>query len=81
MARKKPRKKTSIRAKRRTATLKVQDQFVRREHTHRIGQAERALMSQASNADAPAVVPAAFKPVTNARDPTPLQLVVDVARD
>jgi hypothetical protein len=30
MARKKPRKKTSVRAKRRGAVLKTQDQFVRR---------------------------------------------------
>ena len=33
MARKKPPKKTSVRAKRRVAALKTQDQFVRREPT------------------------------------------------
>jgi hypothetical protein len=45
MARKKPRKKTSVRAKRRAAPLKAQGQFVRRERPQRDGQAEKALMS------------------------------------
>jgi hypothetical protein len=44
MARKKPRKKTSVRAKRRAAPLKAQSQFVRREHSQGNGQAEEALM-------------------------------------
>jgi hypothetical protein len=44
MARKIPRKKTSVRAKRRAAPLKARTQFVRRGHQHRNGLAEKALM-------------------------------------
>jgi hypothetical protein len=45
MARKKPRRKTSVRAKRRVAALKTQDQFVRREPTNPAARWEGALMS------------------------------------
>ena len=78
MARKKPRKKTSIRAKRRTATLKVQDQFVRREHTHRIGQAERALMP--SNPFGCIVAVYLELPFRLARCTTPFQLWAEQVR-
>jgi hypothetical protein len=43
MARKKPRKKTSVRAKRRAAPLKAQDQFVERGPPHRRGHPDEAL--------------------------------------
>jgi hypothetical protein len=42
MARKKPRKKTSVGSKRRVATLKAGAQFVRRERPYRDGRAEKA---------------------------------------
>jgi len=44
MAKKKPRKKTSVRSKRRAAPLKAHSQFVRHERRRRNGQAEKSLM-------------------------------------
>jgi len=43
MARKKPRKKTSVRSKRHAAPLKVHSQFVRREHRRRNGRRVKSL--------------------------------------
>jgi hypothetical protein len=79
MVRKKPRKKTSIHAKRRAATLKTQDQFVRREHTHRIGQAERALMAS-SNSFGRIIAVYLELPFRLARCTTPFQLWAEQMR-
>jgi hypothetical protein len=78
MARKKPRKKTSVRVKRRAAPLKAQGQFVRREHPHRNGEAEKAFM--ASNPFGRVVGVYLELPFRLARCTTPFQVWVEQMR-
>ena len=73
MARKKPRRKTSVRAKRRVAALKTQDQFVRRKPANPATRSEGAVM-RADNPFGRVVGVYLELPFRLARCVTPLQV-------